>query len=118
MANRIVISVCVTLALAAGSCNKEKRILGGIDGDAYCKSIGKERALWTQNPAQFDGKKTWGCEGADRQWAPLSIRTVCTAQYNTNAHGEQQRGDDPTSWLCVEGAAPDPPEPHWNRANL
>lgn len=74
--------------------------------------------LWRQTPGQFEGKKTWGCEAGDGTWAPISMGVACSAQYKTTAHGEQERADDPTSWLCVEGAGPANPPPTWNRANL
>jgi hypothetical protein len=115
----VALGACV---LAASACDKggsgERKILGGLDLDAYCKSIGKSRSLWKQAPGQFEGKKTWGCEDASGGWAPLSTGVACTAQYKTTAHGEQERGDDPTSWLCVAGPGPASPPPSWNRANL
>jgi hypothetical protein len=96
----------------------ERRVLGGLDLDAYCRSTGKVKSLWRQTPGQFEGKKTWGCEAKDGSWAPLSTGVACTAQYKATAHGEQERGDDPTSWLCVAGPGPATTPAHWNRANM
>src|SRR5436305_885263 len=104
--------------LAACDRSPPRRVLGGIDGDAYCKSKGAVRTYWKQTPGQFDGKKTWGCESADGSWAPYSIGVVCSSQYRTTAHGEQERVDDPISWICVEGAGAAPPPSTWNRANM
>jgi len=104
-----------TIGCNAGS---ERKILGGVDLDAFCKSKGNARSRWNQDPAQFGGKKTWGCEDSDGAWLPLSTAEACTAQYGKAAHGEQEREDDPASWVCVEGRAPATPAPHWNTANL
>lgn len=112
--------VVLTLTTAASSCRgkRDREILGGLDLDAYCRSTGKARSLWKQVPGQFDGKKTWGCEDSTGGWATISLGAACAAQYKTPAHAEQDRGDDPTSWLCVKGPLAGEPAPHWNRANL
>lgn len=94
----------------------ERKVLGGIDGDAYCRSIGKTRATWIQDPAQFENLKTWGCESPEG-WQPFSVGVICTAQYGVTAHGEQEIPGDPLTWVCVEGAAPSDAPASWNRAN-
>lgn len=94
------------------------KVLGGIDGDAYCKSKGDVKTYWKATPGEFDGRKTWGCEAKDGSWAPYSIGVVCSQQYKTTAHGEQQREDDPVSWICVEGPGPAKSPPTWNRHNM
>jgi len=104
-----------TIGCKAGS---DRKILGGVDLDAFCKSKGNARSRWMQDPAQFGGKKTWGCEDSDGAWLPLSTAEACTAQYGKTAHGEQEREDDPASWVCAEGPAPATPARQWNTANL
>ena len=98
--------------------DRQRNVLGGVDLDAFCKSKGNVRSRWMQDPAQFGGKRTWGCEDSDGAWLPLSIAQACTAQYDKTAHGEQEREDDAASWVCVEGPAPATPAPQWNTANL
>lgn len=113
-----LVLVAVGCGQSGGGGGGDRKVLGGLDLDAYCKSTGKVKSLWRQTPGQFEGKKTWGCEAGDGTWAPISMGVACSAQYKTTAHGEQERADDPTSWLCVEGAGPANPPPTWNRANL
>jgi len=98
--------------------DRQRNVLGGVNLDAFCKSKGNARSRWMQDPAKFDGRKTWGCEDSDGTWLPLSTAEACTAQYDKKAHGEQEREDDPASWVCVEGPSPATPAPHWNTANL
>jgi hypothetical protein len=114
----LLLACAAAVLLGCGQSSGERKVLGGLDLDAYCRSTGKVKSLWRQTPIQFEGKKTWGCEAKDGSWAPLSTGVACTAQYKTTAHGEQERGDDPTSWLCVAGPGPSTPPAHWNRANM
>jgi hypothetical protein len=117
---RLVALSLVLLAPAAAGCDRApaRKVLGGIDGEAYCKSKGHAKVYWRQKPGEFDGRKTWGCEAADGSWAPFSFGVACTQQYRTTAHAEQEREDDPISWICVEGGGPSTPPASWNRANL
>ncbi len=116
---RRFIGVCISFGFLF-ACNRaaERKVLGGIDGEAYCKAKGAVHASWKQTPGQFEGKKTWGCESSDGSWQPFSIGVACTQQYKTTAHAEQERPDDPLSWVCVEGAYVGDPKPFWNRANF
>ena len=108
----------VAFMLVAACKPTQGKVLGGIDGDAYCKSKGMTSTEWRATPGVFDGRKTWGCVAADGSWGPYSIGVVCSQQYRTTAHAEQQREDDPISWICVEGAGPPTPPATWNRANM
>ncbi len=112
--------VLLVVLVSAVGCraDRERKVLGGVNLDAFCKSKGNARSRWMEDPAQFDGKKTWGCEDSDGAWLPLSTAEACTAQYDRTAHGEQERENDPASWVCVDGPAPATPASHWNRANL
>ncbi len=107
-----------TIQCKAGGTGSDRKVLGGLDLDAFCRSKGKSRSRWMQDPAQFGGLKTWGCEDSDGAWELLSTAEVCTAQYDKTAHGEQEREGDPASWVCVEGPAPTTPPAQWNTANL
>ncbi len=106
------------LLVVSLGCASERRVLGAADLDGWCRATGRHHSTWVQDPGRYEGKKTWGCVARDNGWTPISFGALCSAQYQTTAHGEQERGEDPTSWLCVQGPGPRRPPAHWNRANL
>ena len=89
-------------------------VLGGLDLDAYCQSIGYayshvpglgihgENVPYGPNQAFH-----WDCVGASgTTGAGFNMQAACNAQYGLNALAFLKNADDAYSWVCV---APFPP---------
>jgi hypothetical protein len=90
-----------------------RQVLGGVDLDGYCKSKGSTGT----DVRPYEGKKTWCCVEPNGVCSTVSLGVVCSTQYRTTAHAEQEREGEPTSWICVAGPLHVEPSPGWNRAN-
>lgn len=76
-------------------------VLGGMNLDGYCTSIGQGRATLQSN--------VWNCTGNNQ---PIALNSACVWQYNVaNAFAQETATNNPYSYVCYAGAVTATPTP-------
>ncbi len=92
---------------SAGNNNGGRQRVGGIDFDAYCRTIG------ATNHLRDDSKGVWGigCQygaGGSIIWLNQSnLDSACVRQYNSDTYAATE-GNKPYDWYCATGGGQEP----------
>jgi hypothetical protein len=79
-------------------------LLGGLDLDGYCRSIGYEKAMLKKPQVGLNAAfGNWHCQGEGEDVHPVSLVPACQWQYGAiavRAHPADK--NDAYTWLCYD----------------